>query len=358
MPIPSFAATTAPHPIARSPYPANGIARLGGSDFVSIPRVEGHSETPSVAVIQNGQPVAFPGNGWNDWKPGDDGLDSFVCVNAIHPYRGSLWCVDQGQAPGADTSFEAQKIVEIDPQSGGIRQILRFARDYMPEGATLNDLRIYEDLLFATDSGIGGVVIHNLATGETRRRLSQHPAARKPADQERKGTGGHPLAQADGTPPDPTQSDMLEVTPDGELFLWATPTGPIRAIPMEALLSDRSDEEIATEIFVYAQTPNIGGTAMDDRGNLYVSDIETRQVTVISSDGLSEVLVRDNRLKSPDALLIAEDRKLLIPCPQLEYLASTNGGTDGTEAPFEVMETDLPDHLGQIKLGDAIWPKA
>lgn len=350
------ATAAAPRVLVASDKPANGVCAGAAGIFLGMPRFAGHTDTPSLArALADGQPQPFPGNAWNAWRPGDDGRQAFVCINSLRLHGGDLWLVDQGKAPGAETAPEAQKLLRLDPSTGEVRQAITFGPDILPEGATMNDLRISGDWLYVTDSGLGGVIVRHLPSGRTRRRLSGHPLLREPEGAQRRGWRSRPMRGPDGGPPDPTHADMLEVSPDRATFYWATPTGPLYRIPTAALLDEGLDDAaLAGQIARVAEIPNIGGTGMDSLGNLYLSDIEGRKVTVIAPDGRQADLVQDERLKTPDALFITSDRQLLIPCAQLEYMGPWNGGQDATQAPFEVFSLPLPETLGGIRLGGAL----
>ena len=354
-------AATAAAPVlsvaAIAPFLCSGVAVTPDETiFLGMPRFPGNEATFSVGrVAPDGTVHPFPGGSWNGWKPGQDGSAAFVMVNAIHLFAdGTLWAVDQGAPPGQSPEPGAQKLVQLDTTSGAVLRVLRFPEDIMPPGAQFNDLRIHGDLLFATDSGLGGIVIHNLKTGRTLRRLSAHPLLRNDATHIHKGGGGRILQDAQGNRPQ-VQSDDIEIDADGTWFYFAVPAGPLKKIRVADLLDDRkSDIDLAALVQVAAEIPSIGGTCIDTLGNIYLSDGENARIVILSPDGRRTTLVQDPRLISPDALFIDSKRTLYVPCSQIEKLAMFNGGTDGTRAPFLVLSLPLPEQLGALRLGAAL----
>ncbi|MBB2205684.1 bleomycin resistance protein [Gluconacetobacter takamatsuzukensis] len=342
---------------ARAPFLCSGVAVTpGGTLFLGLPRFPGNEATFSVGrVAPDGTVHPFPGGSWNGWQPGQDGSSAFVMVNAIHIFAdGTLWAVDQGAPPGSRPEPGAQKLVQLDTATGAILRVLRFPEAIMPPGAQFNDLRIHGDLLFATDSGLGGIVIHNLKTGSTLRRLSAHPVTRNDATHIHKGSGGRILQDAQGNRPQ-VQSDDIEVDAGGTWFYFAVPAGPLKKIRVADLLDDRkSDRDLAALVQVAAEIPSIGGTCIDTLGNIYLSDGENNRITILAPDGRRATLVQDPRLVSPDALFIDRGRTLYIPCSQIEKVPMLNGGTNGTHAPFLVLSLPLPDRLGSLRLGAAV----
>ncbi|WBO21307.1 L-dopachrome tautomerase-related protein [Sphingomonas abietis] len=341
---------------ARSPWLCNGVAvTADGGMFLGLPRFAGHIDTPSLARVEaDGQLRAFPGGTWNGWKPGEDGRDRFVMVNAVHVFAdGSLWVVDQGSVEH-DPALPQPKIVRLDARTGAVLKVLRFDATILPDGATMNDLRIHGSTLYVTDSGLGAIIVHDLVSGRTWRRLSKQPLLRKPRDAVQRGTDGRPLADGAGKRPE-THSDVIEVDAAGQWLYWCAPTGPIRRIPTRLLRDDTKDDAaLAAAIQTVALIPTVGGTAIDSLGNIYLSEGERRRITVLSPRGVRATLVEDDRLVSPDAIFIDSNRRLLVPAAQLENIAANAGGRDSTRAPWLVLSMPLPREVGGILLGDAV----
>jgi catechol 2,3-dioxygenase-like lactoylglutathione lyase family enzyme len=340
---------------ARAPWLCNAVAVApDGTTFLGLPRFAGHLETPSVARVDaDGTARPFPGGAWNGWSPGADGRDAFVMVNALHIFAdGTLWVVDQGSVGGVPKAA-APKLVRLDPKAGSILAVLRFGADILPPGATMNDLRVHDHMIYVTDSGLGGIIVHDLAANRTLRRLSGHPLLGKPADGVQKGTGGRVLADRSGKRPG-VQSDMIELDADGAWLYWSTPTGPIRRIATALLTDERLDDAaLAAAIQTVAPIPTIGGTTMDTLGNLYLSDVEHRRISVLTPQGRMVTLVEDERLTSPDAMFIDANRRLFIPAAQIENIAP-HAGEDRTAPPWLVLALPLPQAIGDVRLGDAV----
>lgn len=344
---------------AQSPWLVNAVALApDGTMFLGLPRFDAASDTPSLARVENdGSLAPFPGGAWNGWSEGKDGRDAFVMVNAIHIFHdGTLWAVDQGTVDGAEPAPGAQKVVRLDPRTGSVLAVLRFGPDILPTGARLNDLRIHDNMLYLTDSGLGGVIVHDIVTNRTRRCLSQWAGLTAGSDM--KGTGGRKLEDGKGGKPR-VHSDMLELSADGDWLYFMTPTGPVRRIATAALSNPRFDDaKLASLVETIAAIPTIAGTAFDTQGNLYLADSEARAIQVLFPNGRRAKLTGDVRLSSPDAMFIDAARRLFIPASQIESLPAHNDGKDATKAPFQVLVMDLPESLEGNPLGDAVIGRA
>ena len=320
-----------------SPWLANGIAVApGGESFINLPRFQGHLQSPALARITASGPVAFPGNQWNSWQPGEDGIDKLVNVNACHIFDdGLLWVVDQGAPQGGQPARGAAKLAAFDIHSGELKQLIRFDEQTLPEGSAPNDLRIHGNLIYVTDSGSGGIIIHDLKSGRTSRRLSGSHFLRKPNELNQKGYQGRVLQDGSGKRP-AVHSDVIEVTADGVWLYYATPTGPLYRIRTADLNnSSLDDAALESRLEKITDIPSIGGSAIDKSGNIYLSSVEKRSIDRLKPNGETETLIKDERLITPDALFIA-DGWVYVPAPQIEYLSANNGGKDDTHAPWAI----------------------
>ncbi|KXV57772.1 bleomycin resistance protein [Acetobacter senegalensis] len=359
----ALAAATPPHlpatVIASSPrYLCNAIAATrNGTVFLGSPRWETMDDTPSVfRVSSNGTLKPFPGGTWNQWKHGADPANAFLMVNGLHIFSDdTLWVVDQGIDPITKTTVAGgQKLVQFDPQSGKVLQILRWGEDILPPGATMNDLRIAGDLMFITDSGLGGIIVHNMSSGTTVRLLSEHPLLRATYTKPMVGRDGHILRDKDGKRP-LVHSDMLEITADRKWFYFSTPIGPLRRLPTSALLdSSLTDSQRAEKIETVMDMPTMMGTAIDTLDNFYFADAERGQIMVLTPEKEKLVLFEDARLVDGDALFITANRQMLVPIPQTERLPANNAGVNALKPPFLSLSFPLPKTLNGHPLGNVV----
>ncbi|WP_058973801.1 hypothetical protein [Type-D symbiont of Plautia stali] len=63
--------------------------------------------------------------------------------------------------------------------------------------------------------------------------------------------------------------------------------------------------------------------------------MEKRSVDKLLPDGRLETLVQDEKLITPDALVISEGW-IYVPAPQIEYVADNNKGKDKTLGPWKI----------------------
>lgn len=337
-----------------SPWMANQVALTRENVlFLGLPRYAKDKPTPSLARREaDGRLRAFPGNGWNEWQPGEDGRNAFVYLNSVHIFADdTVWCVDQGSLSAGIFSPQdavpqpgAQKLVQLDAHSGDILQILRFDEHILPPGAQMNDLRFHGTALYITDSGLGGIIVHDMASGKTQRRLSGNAVV--------KASDKAPPAMLSGIKGSktfhPPNSDMIEITADGKWLYWAAPTGPLYRVETRWLQSDLSDEDILPHVEQVYDNNFSGGCCMDAAGNVYFSETVTHNIRVLAPSGETRVIASDARLLRPDGTFISADRQLYIPVKQ------PLPAQPGAVAHFAIYKLALPDEFQGLSLGGAV----
>lgn len=332
---------------ARSPWLANQVALTrDGTMFLGLPRHAVSESTPSLGRVNtDGKVSSFPGNTWNKWKPGDDGREAFVYLNSVHIFADdTVWCLDQGSV-GKDTPKPgAQKLVQLDAKDGRILNVIRFGDDILPPGAKLNDLRFHGSTMYLSESGLGALIVHDMTTGETMRRLSERPqlVANPKTVTLKFGPGDKETTFS------PPNADMLEISADGKWLYWAAPTGPLYRIATQSLRDPAvSDAALVGKIEHVADIQFSGGSSMDTLGNFYFSETNTRRITVLSPSGKWTTLALDPRLIRPDGSFIGADRRLYIPIK--------NKQSDlPPETPYPIFTINLPNSFGGFPLGAAV----
>lgn len=337
--------------VAHLDWLCNAVALTSdGRLFVGLPRWPGFEKTPSIAqIMPDGSLKPFPGGQWNDWSPGKPSDAALVKINTIHIFDDdTLWAIDQGEDAGPKGINPGQKILQFDTRSGKLLRSIRLPASVLPAGANLNDLRLDSEHAYVTDSGLGGIIVVNLRTGDAVRRLAGHPSTQMIPTRRPVGEDGHVLLLPDGSDHQ-VHSDPIEISPDGKWLYYQPLSGPLWRVPTAALRDAQlSDDALGKQVqFVYNTNP-LTGTAIDSAGNIYMGEYDKPRVTVYSPDGTLRVVAEDERLANPDAMIISDRRELFIPVPQSARMASNRGpgGKDALQLPFKIYKLQLPAQLG------------
>lgn len=337
--------------VASLDWLCNAVALTSdGRLFVGLPRWPGFEKTPSIAeVMPDGSLKPFPGGQWNVWAPGKPTDAALVKINTIHIFDDdTLWAIDQGEDAGPKGINPGQKIVQFDTRTGKLLRSISLPADVLPAGANLNDLRLDSEHAYVTDSGLGGIIVVNLRTGDAVRRLGGHPTTQMIPTRRPIGEAGQVLLLPDGSDHQ-VHSDPIEISPDGQWLYFQPLSGPLWRVPTAGLRDSKlSEEALGKQVEFVHNTNPLTGTAIDSAGNIYMGEYDKPRVTVVSADGTVRVVAEDQRLWNPDAMIISDQRELYIPVPQSARMASNRGpgGKDALQLPFKIYKVKLPDTLG------------
>ena len=318
----------------------NGVAIApGGRTFLVIAKQKGQ-EVPQIAEWVQGQLKPYPDASWNSWKKGDDASRKFVHANSVRfGPDGTLWVVDFG-APELYDPVEKHggKLVGINITTGQVVETLYLDKVRDLKRSAPDDVRFYGDHAYITDAGWPGVIVVHQPDGAMYRVLNDQPSvtAQKPLYAE-----GHELQDKHGKPIF-FHADQMEVSPDGKTFYYQPCSGPLSAIPTQ-FLDDPTlpDSERGKHVRLFANNNTAGGTAIDAKGNVYVSDTMHDAVLKVTPEGQITTLVQDPRLVWVDALWITPDGRLWMPAAQMDRTPSFNYDKQALQLPMTVYTVQI-----------------
>ena len=320
----------------------NGVAIApGGRTFLVIAKQKGQ-DVPQIAEWVGGQLKPFPDASWNSWKKGEDASRKFVHANSVRfGPDGTLWVVDFGVPELYDpVEKHGGKLVGINIATGQAVETMYLDPVLDMKKSSLDDVRFNGDHAYLTDAGWPGIIVVRQKDGAMYRTLTDTPSvtARKPLyaeGQELQNKHGKPIFFS---------ADQLEVSPDGKTLYYQPCSGPMAAVPT-AVLDDQAmpDSERAKQVRLFADTGTAGGTAIDAKGNVYVSDTMHDAVLKVTPDGKVSTLVQDPRLVWVDAMWITADGRLWMPAAQMDRTPSFNDGKQTLQLPMTVFTVQVGD---------------
>ena len=318
----------------------NGVAIApGGRTFLVIAKQKGQ-DVPQIAEWVGGQLKPYPDAAWNSWRKGEDASRKFVHANSVRfGPDGTLWVVDFGVPELYDpVEKHGGKLVGINIATGQVVETMYLDPVLDLKRSALDDVRFDGDHAYLTDAGWPGLIVVRRQDGAMYRALTDTASvtARKPLYAE-----GHEL-QDKHAKPIFFSADQLEVSPDGKTLYYQPNTGPMSAVPTAAL-DDQAmpDSERAKQVRPFANTGTAGGTAIDAKGNVYVSDTMHDAVLKVTPAGVVSTLVQDPRLVWVDAMWITADGRLWMPAAQMDRTPSFNKGKQGLQLPMTVFTVKI-----------------
>jgi sugar lactone lactonase YvrE len=316
-----------------------------GRIFVNIPRWI-DEPTPSVAeVAADGSLVPYPSEAINAWDkaPGESASGHFVSVQSVvADAEEALWILDPASPYFQAVVRGGPKLLKVNLSTNEVAHVYHFDEESAPVKSYLNDVRFAHGHAFMTDSGLGAIVVLNLATGNVRRLLESHPSTKAEPGVE-PVIGGRPWKFADDTTPQ-VHTDGIAIDPQREHVYYKPLVGrTLYRVPIAALLDESlSPEALGNLVERVAETEPTDGLEFDAEGNLYLTSLEWNAVKVLRPDGRIELFARASDFLWPDTITLSRDGDLLVSASQFHLMPDFNGGEDKRTPPYKVFRLELP----------------
>ncbi|BCJ56814.1 L-dopachrome tautomerase-related protein [Micromonospora endophytica] len=339
----------------RGPMPTGVTVSHRGRIFISFPRW-GDEVPATVVELRRGRELPYPDLRRNT-PSGNDDPAAFVSVQSVVVDPADrLWAVDTGSPMFAPTVPGGPKLVRIDLGTDTVEQVITFPPDVVLPTSYLNDVRFdlrrgVAGLAYLTDSADGApnaVIVVDLATGASWRRLNDHPSTKaQPLSEFRPVVEGRPfmVRPVDGpAQPVGVGADGIAISADGtRLYYCALASRRWYSVATDALADPAlgADEVAATVIDEGDKGGGADGLESDDAGRLYLTNYEHNAVLRRLPDGSYETVLHDPRLLWPDTLSVATDRHLYVIANQVHRQPPFNRGRDLRRKPYALVRTRI-----------------
>ena len=326
---------------------------------VSVFEVTGPTELTPYPPVTSGP--------WNAWTPSGElpASDTFVCVQSVVvDALDRLWVLDAASPAFGGVVPGGPKLVQIDLKTNRVVRVYGFDETIAPTDSYLNDVRV--DVAgtghaFITDSGRGGLVVLDLASGLSRRVLDKHPSV---------------LGQPGFVPVIDSREVMF---PDGKLLVghsdgialdvargylyWQALTDlklyrlPTRLLKNLSLTAEQLSEAIEAQP-VYSAVDSDGagvmtdGIEVDGRGNVYYTAVEQNAIMLRQPSGTLVTIVKDDdRLIWPDSLSwVAANTggtALYVSTSQIHRTKWFSADQSQPAGPYRILKINLPANLAR-----------
>ncbi|RZM24098.1 MAG: hypothetical protein EOO88_23990 [Pedobacter sp.] len=330
---------------ADSTYRLTGIAVSAGQRiFVNFPNWAAPYRYAVIESLPDGTKKPYPDEQWNSFKSGEEGSNKFVCVQAVFADdKDCLWVVDAAGIGLGKVYRNSNKIVKINLKNNQVERIYRFDPSVAGADSYLNDIRVDNAAGYAyiTSSSNGAIIILNIKTGASRSVLtgssytmSDKGYAFRINGREWVNEKGPVKINADGIALSPDMN-WLYFKPLTDRKLYRIRTDILRDFQTPLATVNKSVEELGTFV-------TTDGMEFDDKGNLYLGDLESSRLMRIDKGlKMSEVVQDSTKLIWPDSYSF-RDGYLYISCSQIQYGPFFNGGKDMPKLPYRIIRIKVP----------------
>jgi len=327
------------HEFANGPMPTGVSVSDTGRIFVNFPKW-GDEVTATVAEIRDGEVVPYPDAAWNSPASDDDPAALVSVQSIVVDPANRLWILDTGSPLFQPTSKGGPKLVCVDLDSDEVVKVILFDPDVALETTYLNDIRFdlrhgdggFAYITDSADSGPNGLIVVDLATGESWRRLHDHPSTKAETPQTFLPVveGRVFLERPEDGPPQPVTmgADGIAISHDGERIWYCALASRAWYSVNATALRDRTLDDTSVAGTVVHEGDKGGasdGLETDDRGRIYLTSGEHDAILRRTPDGEIETVVHDPRLLWPDTMSIATDGFLYVTANQLHRQSKYNG---------------------------------
>jgi sugar lactone lactonase YvrE len=330
------------------PMPTGVTVANNGRIFVNFPKW-GDNVEYTVAEVKDGKTLPYPNADINRYTNGNDQADKLVSVQSVvvDPTGNRLWILDTGSIGFGPTSLGGPKLIAVDLNTDRVVKKIIFPTDIALTTTYLNDVRFdlhrgSGGMAFITDStssGPNGIIVVDLATGKSWRRLNDHPSTKPDPEFVPVVEGEILQLRLPGQPPArfAVGSDGIAISPGGNILYYCPLTSRhLYSVSVDALSDQsRSDAEVAATVKDLGEKGGAGdGLESDAQGRVYLSDYEHNAIRRRSLNGEIETLVHDPRVLWPDTLSLAADGYLYFTANQVERQAAFHNGQDLRQKPY------------------------
>ncbi|MCC6313226.1 MAG: gluconolaconase [Thermomicrobiales bacterium] len=329
-----------------------------GRIFVNYPRW-GDPVDFSVAELRDGREVPFPNAEINREGLLNDQNHLVSVQSVVIDPEDRLWMLDTGSPLHMDTEHGGPKLVCVNLASNSVTRTILFPTDVALPTSYLNDVRFdlgrgSRGTAYITDSSARGpnaIIVVDLASGESWRRLNDHPTTKaEPLVAFMPIVEGRPFLRrhADGEvgPGAVGGVDGIAISEHGQRIYYS-PLGSryLHSVLAEALV-DRGFDDAAVAATLIAEGDKGGGgdgLESDDDGGIYATNYEQNAILRRGANGIWETLVKDPRLLWPDSLAVASNGYLYAIANQLHRQGRYHAGHDLRQKPYALFRIRI-DH--------------
>lgn len=327
------------------------VSQKQGRIFVNFPRW-GDDVPFTVAEIRDGKAIAYPDEAINQTDQNDQAAALVSVQSVVIDPADRLWILDTGSPMFQPIMYGGPKLVCVDLNTDKVIRKILFPQDVALPTTYLNDVRFdlrrgSEGMAFITDSsqnGPNGIIVVDLASGKSYRRLHDHPSTKAEQIQTFLPiVEGRPLLehQPDGSVKQGAGmgADGIAISSDGaRLYYCPLGSRKLYSVDTDALADQSLGDREKVGVTVNDEGDRGGaadGLESDAAGYIYSTNYEHNAILRRRSGGGQwETIAHDPRLLWPDTLSLAADGYLYVTANQLHRQARFHKGHDLRRKPY------------------------
>ncbi len=330
--------------------PTGVAVSLENRVFVCFPRsMDDLPEFSLVEVRRNDRQSAFPSEEISRLDVSRP-TQTFVSIQSVVlDALNRLWVLDVGRVGTNPVIPGGAKLVGINLSTNQVFKTIVFPSNVALPTSTVNDVRFdlgrgaggTAYITDSSDTGPNAIIVVDLATGNSFRRLNDHPTTKAEPGFLPFVEGRELRQRLPGQQPQfiKTGADGIAISADGSrLFYCPLASRRLYSVSTDALLNQSlTDAQVAETIQDLGQKPAADGLESDTAGRVYSTAYEHNSVVRRRTDGTYETLLFDSRVLWADTLSLSENGYLYLINNQLHRQPQFNSGVDLRERPYSLV---------------------
>jgi sugar lactone lactonase YvrE len=314
IPHAGMGADAKPEVIFQLPLAPSGLTVTPDGGFLIAVSFEEKPQNRVIAVGKSGESKPFPTVPLSQAAPGEslllDAITGMQCMD-----NGFVWMLDNGRR-----NELPPKVIAWDSGHARLQRLFNLAPPAVLPSSQLDDLAVDPERPFVYLSDPAGgqeaaLIVLDTTTGLARRVLQGHPSVVPVAGLDLTIDGQKlESRRLDGTFADPLGGvNPLALDRKGDWLYF----GPLRSHKLYRVRTEHlrdvalSSDKLAGLVEEYAAKPLCGGITVDNKGNIYVSDLTAKAIGVIAAGSREyRILATDPRFLWMDGLCFGADGRL------------------------------------------------
>lgn len=301
-----------------------------GRIFANFPRWRDHVTHAVVEVYDNGESVPFPDESWNSWSLNAAVSDSvFIAVQSVVAHENTLYVLDT-RNPLFKGVIDNPRIFAFDLPTRQLKNTYVLSENAFHKDSYINDLRVDKKRgkIYATDSGHAGLVVVDIASGDSFRVLDNHTSTLAETNE---------LTFSNGVWKNTVHSDGIALDTKNDMLYYHALTGYNLYAIATKHLKPNNEENIELEVKLIKKTAAPDGMIIDDAGRLFFADLENDKILTLNlTDGNIDVFAEGTKVKWADTFSIYNN--------ELYYTNSRINEVKGAISDLEFSINKIPLH--------------
>ena len=222
-----------------------------------------------------------------------------------------LWTIDHG-----NHGLRTARLLAFDLDSGNLIHDQEFDESIAPVGSFLQDLQVSADgrTIIIADASFWrkspALIVYDIGTATARRVLEQHASVS--AEKYVIRNHGNAMSFIGGIVTLRGGVDGIALT-DEWLYYGAITSSGLYRIPLRQLTNPGiPDAQLDTHVERYSDKPISDGLSVDEKGNVYITDIEHGAIFRVTENRKPRTLIRSRKIRWADALSYGPDGWLYV----------------------------------------------